>query len=43
MNRKDTLLVIDDEADLRSAIRDIFATQFEVLTAANGTEGLEIA
>jgi signal transduction histidine kinase/ligand-binding sensor domain-containing protein/CheY-like chemotaxis protein len=38
-----TLLVVDDSADLRSYIRDHFATRFRVLEAADGAEGIALA
>ncbi|MBC7894668.1 MAG: helix-turn-helix domain-containing protein [Cytophagaceae bacterium] len=38
-----TLLVVDDSADLRSYIRDHFATHFRVIEAADGAEGIALA
>jgi len=38
-----TLLVVDDSADLRSYIRDHFASRFRVLEAADGAEGIALA
>ena len=37
------LLIVDDSADLRSYIRDHFATRFRVLEAADGAEGIALA
>jgi DNA-binding response OmpR family regulator len=37
------LLVVDDSADLRTYIRDHFATRFRVLEAADGAEGIALA
>lgn len=38
-----TILIVEDNDDLRGFLRDILAPQYTVLTAANGREGLEIA
>ncbi len=38
-----TLLIVDDEADFRNAIHDIFKKKFRILEASNGKNGLEIA
>jgi len=42
MNRK-RILVTDDEADAREFVRAILEDDFEILTAANGMECLEVA
>lgn len=38
-----TILIVEDNDDLRGFLRDILSPQYTVLTAANGREGLEIA
>ena len=38
-----TLLVVDDSADLRSYIRDHFASRFRVLEAEDGLQGIALA
>ena len=38
-----TLLIVDDSADLRSYIRDHFSTQFRVIEASDGAEGVALA
>ncbi|MEO8796310.1 MAG: response regulator [Polyangiaceae bacterium] len=39
---KQTLLIVDDEEDLREMLRDALERRgFDVVTAANGKEGLE--
>ncbi|HUQ82024.1 MAG TPA: two-component regulator propeller domain-containing protein, partial [Gemmatimonadaceae bacterium] len=38
-----TLLVVDDNADLRSYIRDHFSARFRVLEAGDGAEGIALA
>jgi len=38
-----TLLVVDDNADLRTYVRDHFGRTFRVLEAADGVEGIELA
>jgi len=38
--KKSTLLVVEDHQELRSYIAKIFSSQFEVIQAANGQEGL---
>lgn len=41
INKSARVLVVDDEADLKSLIKDILVMQgFEVITASNGKEGL---
>jgi len=37
------LLIVDDNADIRTYIRSIFETDYQVLEAADGLEGLECA
>lgn len=38
-----TLLVVDDSVDLRTYIRDHFSTQFRVIEAGDGREGIALA
>jgi signal transduction histidine kinase/DNA-binding response OmpR family regulator/streptogramin lyase len=38
-----TLLVVDDSPDLRAYIRDHFSTQFRVIEAGDGTQGIALA
>ena len=38
-----TLLIVDDSADLRRYIRDHFSTQFRVIEASDGAEGIALA
>jgi len=40
---KVTILVVDDHQDIRSFIRSLLESQFKVLEAADGVEGLELA
>ena len=40
---KDTILVVEDNDDLRSFLTDILSSQYNVLSASNGREGLETA
>lgn len=40
---KDTILVVEDNDDLRSFLTDILSSQYNVLTASNGREGLQRA
>ena len=37
------ILIIEDEVDIRNYIRDELSSEFKVLTASNGEEGLNIA
>jgi signal transduction histidine kinase/DNA-binding response OmpR family regulator len=37
------LLIADDNADIRSVLKDIFASEFTILEAENGKEAFEIA
>jgi DNA-binding response OmpR family regulator len=37
------LLIVEDNADVRHYIQDIFATSYRILTAVDGMEGLSIA
>ncbi|MDK2770899.1 MAG: response regulator [Flavobacterium sp.] len=37
------LLVVDDNASIREVIKDIFATNYQILEAANGKEALKLA
>ena len=37
------LLVVDDNASIREVIKDIFATNFQILEATNGKEALKLA
>ena len=38
----DTLLIVDDNADMRRLIKDIFSEEYRTLTASNGIEALDI-
>jgi CheY-like chemotaxis protein len=40
---KKRILIVDDDRDLVQSIEDILSTQYDVLKAYNGTEGLELA
>ncbi|ROT23006.1 response regulator [Muribaculaceae bacterium Isolate-110 (HZI)] len=40
---RDTILVVEDNDDLRSFLTDILSSQYNVLSASNGREGLETA
>lgn len=42
-NEKCTLLVVEDNQELRTVLNDILASEYRVVTAANGAEGLELA
>jgi len=42
-SKSQTVLIIDDDEDLRHFIANTLSTSFKVLTAADGMEGLEIA
>ncbi|MFN8344056.1 MAG: ATP-binding protein [Spirosomataceae bacterium] len=37
------LLIIDDNADIRTYVRNIFEKEYQILEAADGREGLELA
>jgi len=39
----DLLLIIDDNADIRAYVRSIFEKEYQILEAADGQEGLDIA
>ncbi|GAB4435947.1 MAG: response regulator [bacterium] len=39
--RKKTILVIDDEADIRTLLTEEFGRSFKVITAKDGEEGLK--
>ena len=41
-NTKETILIVDDEADFRMAIKDIFKDNFKTLEASNGKDALDI-
>ena len=41
--RQQTLLVVEDHAELRQMIREIFEGRFTILEAADGKQGLEMA
>ena len=41
-SRRNTILVVDDETDVRSLYRDFLEPRFDVLTAANGKEALSV-
>ncbi len=41
-NAKATILVVEDNADMRDFIKDILADNYNVIEATNGEEGLEI-
>ena len=38
----DTILIVDDESLIRDLMRDILETSFDVLTASNGHEAIEV-
>ena len=40
---KDTLLVVEDHDDLRAFLKDILSSQYNVISASNGLEGLRMA
>src|SRR5262249_37129192 len=40
--RKHTLLVVDDEPDVRESLRHLFHRRYRVLTAAGGPQALEV-
>lgn len=40
---RDTILVVEDNDDLRSFLTDILSSKYNVLSASNGREGLETA
>lgn len=42
-NEKMTLLVVEDNQELRTVLNDILSSEYRVVTAANGAEGLELA
>lgn len=42
-NKKYTLLVIEDNLELRNFIKDSFQQHYHIIQAANGTEGLSMA
>lgn len=42
-NAKATLLLVDDEPDMRAYLRDVLADEFTVLQADDGEEGLALA
>ena len=42
-NRVDTILIVDDNPDIRLLIKEEFSKKFNVIEAQNGTEGLKIA
>ena len=42
-NEKKTLLVIEDNQELRTVLNDILSSEYRVVTATNGAEGLELA
>lgn len=37
------ILIVEDNDDLRGFLRDILSSQYDIITAANGKEGLEMA
>ena len=37
------MLVVEDNADIRQYVSETFSEEFEVLAAANGRDGLEVA
>lgn len=39
--RKKTILVIDDEADIRTLLTEEFGRRFKIITAKDGEEGLK--
>lgn len=43
LNTRPVLLIVEDNADIREYISDSFCEDYNVLTARNGKEGLEIA
>ncbi len=44
MNKKKTILVVEDEEDVRTYIAALFQDHgYEILTAENGKEGFEVA
>ncbi|BAV07002.1 two-component hybrid sensor and regulator [Filimonas lacunae] len=43
VTEKPTLLVVDDDDDLRSYVTKVFSNEFTVLQAVNGQEGLTLA
>ncbi len=43
MKRKARILIVDDEPDIRRALKRVLKSNFEVLTASDGVEGLDIA
>ena len=42
-DRKTTMLVVEDNDDIRNYVRDSFEQQYQVLCATNGNEGLTLA
>lgn len=42
-HEKITLLVVEDNQELRTMLYDILSAEYRVVTAANGAEGLEVA
>lgn len=42
MYRKNTILIIDDEAVIKKSLEDVLAEDFDVITASNGKKALEI-
>jgi two-component system, OmpR family, phosphate regulon response regulator PhoB len=43
MEKQNTVLVIDDEAYIREFLHQVLSDQYQVVDAANGSEGLELA
>ena len=42
-DKKQTLLIVEDNADIRSFIHSIFSSEFRVIEAENGEEGVRLA
>ncbi|WP_172665905.1 hybrid sensor histidine kinase/response regulator transcription factor [Flammeovirga sp. OC4] len=43
VSNKHTLLIVDDNTEILKLIKDLFQEEYNVLTAENGIEGLEVA
>ncbi|CCH53101.1 Hybrid signal transduction histidine kinase D [Fibrisoma limi BUZ 3] len=41
--QENSLLIVDDNADIRSYVRSIFASQYQIIEAVDGLDGLEKA
>ncbi len=42
MHRKNTILIVDDEAIIKTSLKDVLSKEFDVLLASDGKEALEV-